>query len=85
MPEEEVETRRDKLWEELIGEKKHKFTDVLCHEDYMDKITNTVQSGSIDALVGKLDFISAFVLSPYAFSLSFLKDPSIVGKSDDFG
>lgn len=24
-------------------------------------------------------------MSPYAFSLSFLKDPSIIGKNDDFG
>jgi len=23
--------------------------------------------------------------SPYAFSLSFLNDPSIIGKKDDFG
>jgi hypothetical protein len=26
-----------------------------------------------------------FANCPYAFSLSFLKDPSIIGKQDDFG
>lgn len=30
-------------------------------------------------------FLLEFVQSPYAFSLSFLKDPAIVGKPDDLG
>ena len=51
----------------------------------MEEITRTVQAGTIDELSGKSDFIKAFTKSPYALSLSFLKDPSIVGKNDDFG
>lgn len=34
--------------------------------------------------MSKPTFIYNFVNSPYAFSLSFLKDPSIIGKNDDF-
>jgi hypothetical protein len=30
-------------------------------------------------------FLLEFVQSPYAFSLSFLKDPNLVGKQDDLG
>ena len=32
-----------------------------------------------------INFMYDFIQSPYALSMSFLKDPSIIGKQDDFG
>ena len=39
----------------------------------------------MEELATKGDFIVAFTKSPYALSLSFLKDPTIIGKNDEFG
>jgi hypothetical protein len=61
------------------------MAEVVCHTDFMDKITRTVQVDAIEELSGKANFIAAFTKSPYSVSLSFLKDPTIIGKNDDFG
>jgi hypothetical protein len=51
----------------------------------MHKITDSVQSSTMAERVNDLEFISSFVMSPYSFSLSFLRDPTIIGKNDEFG
>lgn len=81
---EEFKQLQDRLWIEFKEEKKHFFADICCHTDYMQGISQTLQADNLEK-VKKLDFLVEYVQSPYALSLSFLKDPSIIGKNDEFG
>jgi hypothetical protein len=83
--EDELKQASDKLWKEFKLENKHKLSDICCHVDFMHKITDSVQSSTMEGRVSDLEFISSFVMSPYSFSLSFLRDPTIIGKNDEFG
>ena len=60
------------------------LADICCHTDFMQGISHTLQSNNLEQ-IKNLEFLVDFVQSPYALSLSFLKDPSIIGKNDDFG
>lgn len=44
-----------------------------------EKTTKTVQASNMNEVVSQMEFMINFVRSPYSFSLSFLKDPSIIG------
>jgi hypothetical protein len=50
----------------------------------MKNIFQTVQQHNLES-VRDYEFLVEYVHSPYAFSLSFLKDPSLIGKQDEFG
>jgi len=82
---EELKVESERLLKEIKEKQSLKLTDVVCHVDFMGDITRTVQVDNLEELSGKADFIAAFTKSPYALSLSFLKDRSIIGKNDDFG
>jgi hypothetical protein len=56
--------------------------EVCCHQDHMTMICPTIQSHNLEK-VKDIGFFSIFAQSPYALSLSFLKDPSLVGKGDE--
>ena len=50
----------------------------------MKEISQTVQSSNLESTIN-YSFMVEFIASPYALSLSFLKDPSILCKEDEFG
>ena len=50
----------------------------------MANIYESVQLANIDS-VKEISFLSHLSSSPYALSVSFLKDISLVGKQDEYG
>ena len=50
----------------------------------MNDITHSMQSHNIESVRDE-NYLQEFIKSPYGLSLSFLKDPSIIGKEDEFG
>lgn len=50
----------------------------------MKNTSSSIQAENIEK-VRDPSYLVEFVHSPYAFSLSFLKDPSLVSKKDEFG
>jgi hypothetical protein len=58
----------------LIRSDRLKIDTVCCHSDYMNNIKQTLQLHNIE-LSKNIEFINDFIQSPYALSLSFLKDP----------
>ncbi len=72
------------LWKQYKDEGKFKYWEVCCDREAMKNTFTTVQAHNIGK-VSDFSFLIEFVHSPYALSMSFLKDPSILGKQDDFG
>lgn len=58
--------------------------EICCHTDHMSSITHSLQAANIEK-IRDIGYFSTFVQSPYALSLSFLKDPTILGRNDDLG
>ena len=58
--------------------------EICCHTDHMSSITHSLQGGNLDK-IKDIGYFSTFVQSPYALSVSFLKDLSLLGKNDDLG
>lgn len=81
----EMLTTALKLWKSFHEEQKVKYWDICCDPEYQKNTYKTLQANNIDQFLGDFGFLIEFVHSPYAFSLSFLKDPSIIGKNDDYG
>jgi len=50
----------------------------------MQEIAHSIQRHNMN-LISDYSFLVEFVNSPYAFSISFLKDKSIIGYDDPFG
>ena len=50
----------------------------------MSSITHSLQAANLEK-IRDIGYFSTFVQSPYALSLSFLKDPTILGKNDALG
>jgi hypothetical protein len=65
--------------------RKHKLWDVCCHTDFQENIAPTLQASEASFLerVTDLGSMYQFVQSPYALSLSFLADKSIIGRRND--
>ena len=63
---------------------KCKVSEVVCHTDFMNSISYTLQKGNVEKIVD-LREMQSLAASPYALSLSFMKDPSILGKEGEFG
>lgn len=80
----EMLTQALNLWKQCIDEKKYKYWEICCDTDFMKNTYSTVQKHNLHE-IKDFSFLVEFVQSPYSLSLSFLKDPSIIGKQDDFG
>lgn len=50
----------------------------------MSIITHSLQAANLEK-IRDIGYFSTFVQSPYALSLSFLKDPTNLGKNDALG
>ena len=73
-----------KLWKECQDENKYKMWEVCCHTDFMPNIYESLKVANINS-VKEISFLSHLSSSPYALSISFLKDISLVGKQDEYG
>ena len=67
------------LWRSVQVEGKHEYWTVVCDPKGMKNTGHSVQKENLES-VRDLGFLLEFVQSPYAFSLSFLKDPALVGR-----
>jgi len=72
------------LWNQCQTERKYEMWEICCHTDHMSSITHSLQAANIEK-IRDIGYFSTFVQSPYALSLSFLKDPTILGRNDDLG
>lgn len=66
------------------GSKKLQYWEAVCDVTFMRDITKTIQSSNL-SVAADYCFMVEFVRSTYSFSLSFLKDPSLIGKQDEYG
>ena len=55
--------------------------EVCCHIKYMETICPTIQAANVEA-IRDIGLFSLFAQSPYALSLSFLEDRSLIGNND---
>jgi hypothetical protein len=51
----------------------------------MKDMFNTLQSSNFDIAAADFNYLMDLCQCPYSFSLSFLEDPSLIGKKDDLG
>lgn len=80
----EMLTAALKLWKSYNDDRQFNYWEICCDTDYMKNTYKTLQKENFEQFTD-YHFLVEFVGSPYAFSLSFLKDPTIIGKNDEFG
>ena len=57
---------------------------VICDPSLQENTWTTIQASNIEECLSSA-FLVAIAKSPYALSLSFLKDQKLVGRQDDLG
>lgn len=72
------------LWRDHYENKKYQYWEIVCDSQYMRDMCKTLQHHNLMEIKHH-HYMVEFVNSPYAFCLSFLQDPSIIGKEDPFG
>lgn len=60
------------------------FKNIICDPALQQNLCHSIQQYNLESCMNK-EFLEKFSMSPYSLSISFMKEPSLLGKEDELG